>query len=642
MWPSIEGALTQSRFLILVASPESAASPWVNKEIAYWLDRKSIDTLLIALTDGELVWSRAAGDFDWHTDTPLPRVLAGCFKFEPKWVDLRAHRDDANPGNARFIEHVANFAATIRGMPKEDLFSLEVLQQRRALTLAWSAAGTLAVLIAVASWQWWKAESAKETTALQRDIAVRNFTVAKRAADVVVFGAVKAVGNLQGMQVETMRQILHTSQSMLDALAQAAPDDLELQNSRASMLADFAVIYARAGDTTRARSAAEESLKIMRKLVVAEPSNVEWLHGVGTSLNKIGDTRQAAGDTAGALAAYLEWLATMRQLIALNPDNARWKLDLSMSLNNVGGGHIATGKRVEALAAYEESLSVIRELAASDPENKEWQSSLSLSLSGLGDVRMIVGDSRAALAAYEEGLTVGRKLTDDGVSRRLNVSALLVRIGAVHLAQSDWSAALEAYTESLTIMRILSAADPSNAARQYDLSITLEHLGDARRGAADHIGAIAAFDESLAIRRKLAAANPGNADALRGVSLSLNRIGDMQQTTGDRTAALKASEESLAIIRKLVATNPDNTQWQSDLVVSLSKVGAISDPPQANAALREALTIVETLERDGKLTAAQQTWPRLFRDAVAKIPQNTDERATPSWSTSVRKTLPAR
>ncbi len=34
LWPSIEQALGQSRFLILIASPEAAASTWVNKEVA--------------------------------------------------------------------------------------------------------------------------------------------------------------------------------------------------------------------------------------------------------------------------------------------------------------------------------------------------------------------------------------------------------------------------------------------------------------------------------------------------------------------------------------------------------------------------------------------------------------------------------
>jgi hypothetical protein len=44
LWPTIEQALEQSRFLIVLASPEAAASPWVGKEIAYWLEHKSAET----------------------------------------------------------------------------------------------------------------------------------------------------------------------------------------------------------------------------------------------------------------------------------------------------------------------------------------------------------------------------------------------------------------------------------------------------------------------------------------------------------------------------------------------------------------------------------------------------------------------
>src|SRR5262245_28370624 len=40
LWPAIEQALAQSRYLILLASPEAAGSQWVGKEVAYWLAHK--------------------------------------------------------------------------------------------------------------------------------------------------------------------------------------------------------------------------------------------------------------------------------------------------------------------------------------------------------------------------------------------------------------------------------------------------------------------------------------------------------------------------------------------------------------------------------------------------------------------------
>jgi hypothetical protein len=208
LWPTIEEALGQSRFLILLASPEAAASKWVSKEVAYWLEHQSADTLLIAVTDGALAWDNAVNDFDWREDTSLPPALKGRFAAEPKWVDLTAYREGADKGDAKFTELAADFAAAIRGMPKEDLLSQEVRQQRRALTLAWSAAASLLVLASAAAWEWkaaldneraaveqrnravmaeHDATRQKDVAQTQRDLAVRNFGIAKDAADQVVF-----------------------------------------------------------------------------------------------------------------------------------------------------------------------------------------------------------------------------------------------------------------------------------------------------------------------------------------------------------------------------------------------------------------------------------------------------------------------
>src|SRR5262245_55811157 len=164
-----------------MASPEAAASPWVGKEIAYWLEHKSVETLLIALTDGTLAWDEASNDFAWAAATPLPAVLKGAFGgHEPKWVDLTAYRTGAGPRDPKFEELTADFAAVIRGMPKEDLLSEEVRQQRRRLRHAYSAALALLVLAGIAGWQWHNA-------ARQRDRAENALMTAARTSDSLVY-----------------------------------------------------------------------------------------------------------------------------------------------------------------------------------------------------------------------------------------------------------------------------------------------------------------------------------------------------------------------------------------------------------------------------------------------------------------------
>ena len=59
LWPSIEQSLGLSRFFVLLASPEAAASKWVNREVAYWIDHNSIDTVLIGVTDGKPIWDES-------------------------------------------------------------------------------------------------------------------------------------------------------------------------------------------------------------------------------------------------------------------------------------------------------------------------------------------------------------------------------------------------------------------------------------------------------------------------------------------------------------------------------------------------------------------------------------------------------
>jgi len=671
LWPSIEQALGNSRFLILLASPEAATSPWVNKEISFWLDHKSADTLLIALTDGELAWDNTVGDFVSGEDMPLPPVLTGRLASEPKWVDVRGYRDGADARDARFIDAGADFAAAIRGMPKEDLLSQEVRQQRRALTLAWSAAGTLAVLIALAGWQWWEAEGAKRSAQRERDRAETNFGIAKSASDHVVFRIAQDLRDVQGMRVESVRQILDTARSMMDELARAAPDDLRLQRSRSVMLNEFAETYVGAGDLTRAQSAADESLVIARKLAATDLGNTGWQHDVSVSLERLGDVRLAAGDRAAALAAYEEGLTIRRKLAAADPGNARWQREVSVSLEKLGDARLAEGGRAGALAAYQEGLTIRRKLAATDPGNAGWQRDLSVNLDRMGDLQLAAGEARDALAAYEESLAIARKLAaadpgNAGWQRDIGVS--LNKVGDVRLAAGDRAGALAAYEEGLTIRRKLAAADPGNAGWQRDVGVTLVRVGDARRAAGDAPGALVAYEESLGIARRLAAADPGNAGWQRDVSVSLIKIGEVRLAAGDRNAALTAYEESLVIIRKLAAADPGNagwqrdlgvsleragdtrlmtgarpgalaayeeglairrrlaaadpdiTEWQADLVVSLYKLSIVSDPPRAHAALREALTIVEALARHNKLTAAQKNWPQLIRDLMAKLP----------------------
>jgi WD40 repeat protein len=152
LWGSIAAALDASQHFILLASPEAARSPWVAREVEYWCERKPADDILIALTDGELLWDPSQHDFDRERTTALPSPLHGMFTEEPRWIDFRFARttDDLSLHHAAFRDAVADLGAPLHGVPKDTLAGEEVRQHRRTLRIARSAAAILLALTAAA------------------------------------------------------------------------------------------------------------------------------------------------------------------------------------------------------------------------------------------------------------------------------------------------------------------------------------------------------------------------------------------------------------------------------------------------------------------------------------------------------------
>lgn len=148
LWSSITDALDDSGWFVLLLSPDAASSPWVDREVEYWLAHKDPDRIIPVLTDGAFVWE----DGDIVSDA-VPPALRGAFSDEPRWVDLRFARSEEQLDlkNPRFSAAVADIASALRGVPKDELESEEVKQHRRTIRTAWAAGVALLALVIVAT-----------------------------------------------------------------------------------------------------------------------------------------------------------------------------------------------------------------------------------------------------------------------------------------------------------------------------------------------------------------------------------------------------------------------------------------------------------------------------------------------------------
>ena len=181
LWSAIERALSSAKNFILLASPESAASPWVRKEIDWWLAHRSVDSMLILLTGGELAWNAAAGDFDWTRTTSISPELAGSFPAEPLYVDLRSIKAAGTLSlrDPKFRAAVLDVAAPLHGRNKDELDGEDIRQNRRTMRIARGVTVAMALLAAAAVWQAIVANQQRNEAIAQRGVAERETARAK-------------------------------------------------------------------------------------------------------------------------------------------------------------------------------------------------------------------------------------------------------------------------------------------------------------------------------------------------------------------------------------------------------------------------------------------------------------------------------
>ncbi|MBN6052296.1 TIR domain-containing protein [Nonomuraea sp. RK-328] len=159
LWPSIERALEASAWFILLTSAKAASSPWVDREVAWWLAHRSPKRLLVVALDGGLAWDQARGD--WAATAAVPAALRGVLPHEPLWVDLSALTGSGatDPGAAGPAvpdelaipdDVVAAVAAPLRGLPKDLLVGEHLRERRRTMHWVRLVVTVLTVLLVTA------------------------------------------------------------------------------------------------------------------------------------------------------------------------------------------------------------------------------------------------------------------------------------------------------------------------------------------------------------------------------------------------------------------------------------------------------------------------------------------------------------
>ena len=103
LWSALRSRLDAARWLVLLASPESAKSDWVEREVRWWREHHTVDD-----TVTNIVVVRTAGTAD-----DLPPALRGAFTEEQLWAKLPRTAAGATPYPELVAAALRRFGAAI-------------------------------------------------------------------------------------------------------------------------------------------------------------------------------------------------------------------------------------------------------------------------------------------------------------------------------------------------------------------------------------------------------------------------------------------------------------------------------------------------------------------------------------------------
>jgi tetratricopeptide (TPR) repeat protein len=540
LWAKIQEALVGSQNLIFLACPQSAQSKWCNREVAFWIETKGPGSVLIGLTEGELVWDEKDKDFVWTADPPLPEALQKCFAAEPLWIDLRPFRN-VRPSrrDQNFLSVSASLAAAVRGVPRENLLSEELVQQRRNLLLARGAAVSLSLLAAAAVWQAVEATRARNVAQDQRDRAQR------------VLNQVMATSNNRVLALAERMQGGAAYQSKIVEISNPSRKPSLSGPERASSLIDLAKSYLDNEEGGAALDAAQASLAILSSGPTQNPPPESILISTAKAHQLLADT------------------------------------------------NLRLGKNEKAAIEAAQSLSITEDLVAAHPDEANLRMLLAASYQGTGDVARQGKDWEKALNAYRRAFELASQSGGKDSDQSQFAADINLRMALVLTQQSKFDEALALCNGAVSSLESLGQASPEDKALRRPISVAYSVTASTLVAAGKPAEALGWLEKDIAIAEQLANSNQSNPVYLHDVSVSYDQLGKLCSDLHKTEAAIEAVKKGISYANTLGVNGFKRLQWQRDTAVMYENLGlylAAKDKLQnAIDEFRQSLQIRERL-----------------------------------------------
>jgi tetratricopeptide (TPR) repeat protein len=358
----INEALKSSEHLIVICSPDSARSRWVNEEVLTFKRMGRASRILCIIISGE----------PHATDIP-GREAEECFcealrfyvddngmlthkRAEPVAADSRFGGDGRHPARLKIV-------AGMLGLGFDDLRQRDMRQQHRRMVAITTASVTGMALTLMLTW----------AAIVARDDAERN---RGQADGLIGF----MLGDLHERLSEAGRlEVLDSvSDKAMDYFGKMAPRDLNEETllSRAGALSQLGQVQLTRGRLGDAMASFTEALITVEELSARDPSDLTRLFELGQVHFWIGYVYWQNNDLVAADKSMQTYYLISENLYKAEPENVDYILELSFAFNNLAILSDRRGEIQVALDYNQQSIELSREVHERDSENETYLAAL--------------------------------------------------------------------------------------------------------------------------------------------------------------------------------------------------------------------------------------------------------------------------
>ena len=434
---TVKQALSDSENMIVICSPDAAASHWVNEEIRGFASLGREKQIFCIIVDGE------PGGIG-TVSTCFPAALAEIGLQEPLAADVRKWADGKHLSKLKLV-------AGMLGLPLDQLRRRDLQKRQRVWALATVASIAIAAVL---------------ITAVTARIAAQQRRISGESLVAYKLNELRTMLNVID-DPENLDRLEHWDKQDLARLIGYAGVGKNAFPKSAKVKREEGIALWQSGELTQALEKFQQSWALLAVSYRDDRSNHLTFFELGQAEYYIGQTYLDQGNLDAAEKAFISYAEITRRLILLQPENAEWVLEMAYALTNLGNLQKSrdANNPERTLQFMQSSLEYNQIALVLDPANDYYQSELGQSHAFLADAQLNVCDLEGALKSRQEQVALDSELLKaepDDINRIQRMVFALTGYASVKGLHGDIDDAMASAEKAVQLLEeiLLKDVDP--------------------------------------------------------------------------------------------------------------------------------------------------------------------------------------